>query len=104
VGQKASFQLAFVEGLFQGQEVEKVGIFQQAGGEVRVNLRQGGGEIGDGRALALVGALFDLGGECFAAPSGTFSVSRRLASGTGWPLRLPLVPSTTLTLPYSDCL
>ncbi len=34
VGEQASFQLALMEGLFQGEEVEDVGILQQALGEV----------------------------------------------------------------------
>ena len=69
VQEEAGFEFPFVEGLFEGEEVEEVGIFQQSLGDRGVGFRQGGGEVGDGRTLALVGAVFDLEREGVAGPA-----------------------------------
>jgi hypothetical protein len=69
VGEQAGFQFALVEGLLEGEEVEEVGVLEQAGGETGVNVRQGGGEVGDGDPLAFVGAVIDLNSQGFTAPA-----------------------------------
>ena len=45
VREQAGFQFALVERLLHGQEVEEIGVLQQALGEAGVNVREGGVEI-----------------------------------------------------------
>ncbi len=69
VGDKAGLQFALQEGFGEGEEVEEVGILQQALGDAGVNRGQSGGEVRDGGPLALVGAGFDLEGKRVTGPT-----------------------------------
>ena len=62
-------QFAFVEGLFEGEKIEKVRIFEQLDGEIGLRRRKGLREVGNGVAVTLVGLTLDLQGEDVAAPS-----------------------------------
>ena len=67
--EQAGFQFAFMEGSFEGEEIEKVGILEQLRGEIGLRRREGLAEVGDGLALTLVGLALDLEGEDVAAPA-----------------------------------
>jgi hypothetical protein len=69
VGDEASLEFALLEGLGEGEEVEEVGVLEQALSEFGVNAGQRGGKVRDGGPLAFVGAVFDLGAEGFAGPA-----------------------------------
>jgi len=67
--EESGFEFAFVEGFFKGEEIEEVGIFEEALGEGGVGFGEGGGEVGDSGTLALVGAILDLCGEGVSGPA-----------------------------------
>ena len=69
VAEQTGFEFALVEGLFQGEEIEDVGIFQELGREVGLRRWQGALEIGDGLAVPFVGAALDLERQNIAAPA-----------------------------------
>ncbi len=69
MSEQPGFEFALVEGFFQGEEIEEIGVLQQTLGETGMRLREGVGEVGDGTALALMGAVLDLNRESVAAPA-----------------------------------
>lgn len=69
VQEQSGLQLPLMEGFLQGEEIKEIGILQQALSNGRMGLRQSGGEVRGGRALALVGAVFDLKSEGVAGPA-----------------------------------
>src|SRR5262249_41037852 len=60
VSDQPAFQVALVGLRVEGEEVEKVGILERLLSEVGLRRRQGGGEVGDGLALAGVQGRLDL--------------------------------------------
>jgi hypothetical protein len=69
VAKQAGFEFALVEGFFQSEEIEEIGVFQELGREVRLRRRQGALEIGDGLAVTFVRATLDLERENIPAPA-----------------------------------
>lgn len=69
VAQEAALQVALVGSSIEGEEVEVVGVFEQALGEVGLGGGERAGEVGDGLALAAMERGVDLDGQDVAAPA-----------------------------------
>ena len=60
MGEQAGFEFAFMEGFIEREEIEEVGVFEEALSEAGVGGGERLGEIIDGAALAFMEAVFDL--------------------------------------------
>lgn len=69
VGGELVFEVAFPHGLSTGDEIEEVAVLEDALGEVRLGAGERGLEVGEGGALVVDQAAFDLGGKDGAAPA-----------------------------------
>ena len=66
---QAGFEFALMKGLFEGEEIENVGVFEELLGQVGMGGGEGLREVGDGGVLATMGLRLNHAGEGVAAPS-----------------------------------